>query len=126
MARIADIMSVDVRICSPEQRRQQTAQIMRDFDIGALPVCSDSLLLGMVNVSRHQGAGRRSRPRPRQRLRIGCYDRWALQCTEDQGSQEVLHRLGEARIRHLPVGNADKELAGIASLGDLALPNGRS
>ena len=41
-------------------------------------------------------------------------------CTEDQDTEEVMHTMGYAQVRRLPVVNMDGGLVGIVSLGDMA------
>jgi len=48
--------------------------------------------------------------------------RW---CTEDQDTAEVMKQMGDDQIRRLPVLNAQREIVGIVSLGDLATRQGR-
>ena len=45
---VKEIMSIDVRMISPQATLRQAAQMMLELDVGALPVCQGSTLLGMV------------------------------------------------------------------------------
>jgi CBS domain-containing protein len=121
MASIAEIMSTEVRVIGPEVSLGEAARLMRDLDVGALPVCHDRQLLGMVTdrdiAVRGVAAG------------LGADDACvsdvmstdAQWCTEDQDSEEVMRLMAQKQVRRLPVINVDKELVGIVSLGDLAL-----
>jgi CBS domain-containing protein len=42
-------------------------------------------------------------------------------CTEQDDTQEVLSRMGDAQIRRIPVVDQDRNLVGIVALGDLAV-----
>ena len=42
--RVREVMSHDARVIDPEQNIQEAGKMMRDFDIGVLPVCEDDRL----------------------------------------------------------------------------------
>ena len=44
----------------------------------------------------------------------------ALACSADQISVEVMHAMGDAQVRRLPVVDRNGDVVGIVSLGDLA------
>lgn len=48
MQTIAEIMSRDITSIAPDQDLQKAAQLMRDLDVGALPVCEGRQLKGIV------------------------------------------------------------------------------
>ena len=51
---VNEIMTTDVQVIAPEATLRQAAQMMLDQDVGALPVCQGTRLLGMVtDGSRH-------------------------------------------------------------------------
>jgi len=120
MTKIADIMTRDVQVVRPDDSVQRAAQCMKDLDVGAVPVCDGRKLLGMITdrdiTVRASAAG--LSPTDTHVLDVMTKDlRW---CTEDESATEVLDGMGEHQIRRLPVVNAQKELVGIVSLGDLA------
>jgi CBS domain-containing protein len=120
MTKIADIMTRDVQVVRPDDTVQRAAQCMKDLDVGAVPVCDGRKLLGMITdrdiTVRASAAG--LSPAHTRVLDVMTKDlRW---CREDESATEVLDGMGEHQIRRLPVVNAQKELVGIVSLGDLA------
>ena len=48
---VNEIMTTDVQVIAPEATLRQAAQMMLDLDVGALPVCQGTRLLGMVTRS---------------------------------------------------------------------------
>src|SRR5690349_970143 len=46
--RIAELMSVDVEVISPDCTIQDAAQKMKELSVGALPICEDDRLVGMI------------------------------------------------------------------------------
>jgi CBS domain-containing protein len=98
---------------------------MRDRDIGLLPVCSDDdRLVGMLS----------DRDIAVRAVAEGL-DPWTCKvrdvmtpnivyCTEDQDVAEAAQLMKENQIRRLVVLDRNKQLAGIVSLGDLAVESG--
>ena len=118
---VQEIMSTDVRVIEPADTLRKAAQLMLELDVGALPVCLDGKLLGMVTdrdiTIRGVAAGL-----PPERALVSDVMTQDLQfCTEDQDTEDVMRTMGIAQVRRLPVINIDKELVGIVSLGDMAL-----
>jgi CBS domain-containing protein len=117
---VKDVMTRNVRTVPPEASIFQIAKIMRDEDIGAVPVADGDRLVGMVTdrdiVTR---ALADSSPSKNLSAREVMSDR-VLYCFEDQGIEEVLANMGEQQVRRLPVVDKDKRLVGVVSLGDLS------
>jgi putative phosphoribosyl transferase len=120
MEQISEVMTPDVTVVSPQDSIQQAAQIMRDRNIGALPVCDGQKLVGMVtdrDITIRATAGGQSPGQVRVEEVMTDDIYW---CYEDQLVGEVLQQMGDSQIRRIPVVNRQKELVGVVSLGDLA------
>ncbi|HYD63271.1 MAG TPA: CBS domain-containing protein [Noviherbaspirillum sp.] len=120
MEQISEVMTPDVSVVSPQDSIQQAAQIMRDRNVGALPVCDGQKLIGMItdrDITIRATAG--GQPPDQVRVDEVMTDDiyW---CYEDQLVGEVLQQMGDSQIRRIPVVNRQKELVGMVSLGDLA------
>ena len=119
MNQVADVMTRDVRVVSPKDSIQRAAQCMDELNVGVVPVCDGSKLLGMVTdrdiTVRGVAAGKMG-DTPVTEV-MSEHVRW---CYEDQDIDEVMDEMRDAQIRRLPVINRDKKLVGIVSLGDLA------
>ena len=121
MPTVNEIMSTDVQVIEPEATLRRAAQLMQQLDVGALPVCRGAKLLGMVTDRDITIRGVAAGLAP-DSARVADVMTETLQfCTEDQDTEEVMHTMGAAQVRRLPVVNMDHELVGIVSLGDLAL-----
>ena len=48
MQPISEIMTHDVTVISPDDNVQKAAQLMRDWNIGSIPVCNGKRLVGMI------------------------------------------------------------------------------
>lgn len=121
MADVSHIMSTDVFSVGPEESLFRAAQLMRELNVGALPVCDGRLLLGMLTdrdiTVRAVADGMDTR--------AACVSDVMSSdvefCTAEQDAEEVMRVMGEKQVRRLPVVDVDKQLIGIVSLGDLAL-----
>lgn len=120
MKSISEIMTRDVTVVAPTDNVQRAAELMRDLDVGSLPVCNGTKLVGMItdrDITLRSTAEGKS-PADVQVSDI-MTDR-VLWCFEDQTAGEVLQQMGDEQIRRIPVVSRDKELIGIVALGDLA------
>jgi CBS domain-containing protein len=117
---VQEIMSTDVQVISPKATLHQAAQMMLELDVGALPVCKGGTLLGMVTDRDITIRGVAMGLRP-DITHVSDVMTSELQfCTVDQDTEEVMHTMGQAQVRRLPVINLDKVLVGIVSIGDMA------
>ena len=122
MQKVSDIMSRNARTVMPGESIQRAAELMRDEDVGALPVVDGRRLVGMVTdrdlALRGSALGKRPQEAHVDEIMSGEV-RW---CYEDQPLDEVMAQMGDSQVRRIPVltHDADQRLVGIVSLGDLA------
>lgn len=120
MPLVNEIMSTDVQVVAPGATLREAAQMMLALDVGVLPVCEGTLLLGMVTdrdiTIRGVAAGLQA-----ETAHVSEVMTAALEfCTEDQDTEDVMRTMGQAQVRRLPVVNLANELVGIVSIGDMA------
>lgn len=118
--KINEIMTNTVNRVAPDTEINAAAQMMREDDIGALPVEQDDKLVGMVTdrdiVTRILGNGKDAA-----QARVGdAMTEQTLYCFDDDDVQSVAQNMSENQVRRMPVVNHDKRLVGIVSLGDIA------
>jgi len=120
MKPISQIMTRDVSVVSPDDKLLRAAQLMRDLDVGALPVCNGKRLVGMITdrdiTIRAVAEGRA----PDSMSVSDIMSDQVFWCFEDQTAGEVLQQMGDQQIRRVPVISRNMELVGVVSLGDLA------
>ncbi|HYD95473.1 MAG TPA: CBS domain-containing protein [Noviherbaspirillum sp.] len=121
MQRIAEVMTRDVTSVSPNETVRRAAQLMDELNVGALPVCEGSKLVGIVTdrdiTIRAVAAGQA--PESAHVMDVMSGD--VRCCFDDQTVDEVMQDMGDSQIRRVPVVDHDtRELIGIVSLGDLA------
>ncbi len=118
---VHEIMTRGAQCTHPSATLQQAARMMRDLDVGPLPVCGENdRLVGMITdrdiVVRAIAEG--LDPKTAQVREVMSPD--ILYCFEDQSVGEAAQLMKDWQVRRLVVLNSDKRLVGIISLGDLA------
>jgi CBS domain-containing protein len=117
-------MTRDAECISPDATVQEVAQRMKELDVGAMPICKDDRLAGMVTdrdiILRCVAEGHD----PRADHASDVMTPKVIYCFEDQDVAEAAELMHDKQIRRLPVLNRDKRLVGIVSLGDLAVETG--
>ena len=120
MTAVTDIMSTDVRTIEPQQSLRVAAQMMKELDVGALPVCDGRRLLGMVTDRDIALRAVAEGLAPDAACVSDIMTPDIAFCSEDDDAEDVMKKMGERQIRRLPVLNRSNQLVGIVSLGDLA------
>jgi len=120
-ATIGQVMTRRPRTVHPNATVADAAALMRQMDIGGLPVCDGSRLVGMVTdrdiTIRSAADGRDPHLTPvRDIMSSGVA--WA---TESDPVEEAARIMREHRIRRLPIVDEHHSLVGMVSLGDLAV-----
>ncbi|HEY8503403.1 MAG TPA: CBS domain-containing protein [Gemmataceae bacterium] len=121
---VSDVMTRGVECIPPDATLQEAAALMKELDVGPLPVCDNDRLAGMLTdrdiVLRAVAEGRD----PRQTRVRDAMTRDIVYCFEDQDVREAVRLMEERQIRRLAVLDRGKRLVGIVSLGDLAVRAG--
>jgi CBS domain-containing protein len=117
--RIADVMTRDVRMVSPDQTLAEVARTMAECDVGILPVEENDRLAGMITdrdiVVRGLAQGKTGDTRVRDVMSTE-----VKYCFEDDDVDDVAHNMADIQVRRLPVVDRNKRLTGIVALGDIA------
>jgi CBS domain-containing protein len=117
---VREVMTPEVTTVRPDSTLTEIARIMREQDIGSVPVTENEQLLGMVTdrdivvrgvVEGHDGLDRTAADVMSPDVRC---------CTTNDDVEEVLRDMGNRQVRRLPVVDDDRRLVGIVSLGDLS------
>lgn len=116
---ISETMTRDVKLVAPTQSIREAAKLMADLDAGALPVTEGDRLVGMI-TDRDIAIRAIASGRGPETLIRDVMTQDIKYCFEDQTVEEVVHNMGDIRVRRLPVLNRDKRLVGIVSIGDIA------
>lgn len=118
--KIHDIMTSGARCVSPGDSLAQAARVMRELDVGAVPVCNNDHLDGMLtdrDIAIRAVADGRDPQKTTVKETMSPHIIYAF---EDDEVDRAAHLMEEHQIRRLPVLNREKRLVGIVSLGDIS------
>ncbi|SDL77743.1 CBS domain-containing protein [Sediminibacillus halophilus] len=120
MKKLREVMTTDLSVCSADDTLTEAAKIMTDHNVGAVPVCgSNRELLGMITDRDLVVRGLAREKSPSSKVSDVMSGK-LYSVAPDTSVQEASSLMAEKQIRRLPVVENGK-LAGIVSLGDLAL-----
>jgi CBS domain-containing protein len=121
MQTIQDVMSTEVQYVGPTDTLRRAAELMEQFNVGALPVLDGGKLVGMI-TDRDIVVRSIAKGKDPESDRVGnVHSPDPLTCYASQSVDEVLVAMGDQQIRRVPVVDQDSlEVLGMVSLGDLA------
>ena len=119
--KVKDAMHKGVDWVSPDTPVTELAKLMRDHDVGAIPIGENDRLVGMVTdrdivckgLAQDNFDARSAAARDVMTAQIHC-------CREDEDLAKAVRHMEELKIRRLPVINKSKRMVGILSLGDVS------
>jgi CBS domain-containing protein len=117
---VKEAMTPTVEWIGPETSLMQAAKIMRDSDIGALPVGDDDRLIGMVTDRDIACRGVAGDLDPANTPVRQVMTKQIVWCFDDLDVKSAASLMEEHGVRRLPVVNRNKRMVGILSLDDLA------
>lgn len=121
---IKDVMTHNVECIPPETSLKEAAEKMASCDIGALPVCANDRLVGMI-TDRDIATRAVAKGLDPSQTQVGeCMTEHIVYCFEDEDVSEASRIMEEKQIRRLTVLSQQKRLVGIVSLGDIAIRAG--
>ncbi len=123
--KVRQAMHAGVDWCAPDTPLSEIARIMRDDDIGAVPIGEKDRLIGMVTdrdiVCRGLANGRD----PSSLTARDVMTEGIVYCMEEADLEDAIHLMENKQIRRMPVINDKKRMTGMLSLGDLSHAAGR-
>jgi CBS domain-containing protein len=119
--KVKEAMHRGVDWVSPETPVTEIAKLMREHDIGAIPIGEDDRLVGMVTdrdivckgLAQDGFDAGRATARDVMSEGIHC-------CSEDEDLAKAVQHMEALRVRRLPVINKNKRMTGMLSLGDVS------
>jgi len=118
---VKEAMHRGVDWVSPDTPVTELAKLMRDHDVGAIPIGENDRLVGMVTdrdivckgLAQDTFDARRATAHDVMTAEIHC-------CREDDDLAKAVRHMEELKVRRLPVINKSKRMVGILSLGDVS------
>lgn len=122
MEHIRDVMTKDVDFCTPLDNVYEVAVKMKELDVGAIPICENEHLLGMI-TDRDIVIRGVAEKRPNSTRVTDIMSENLITATPDMSIDEAAKMMAKHQIRRLPIVD-NSRLVGICSLGDLAVHRG--
>lgn len=118
--RCSEIMTRDVRTATREMPLRDVAALMRDGDMGAVPIVEGGRLVGIVTdrdiVVRAVAEGKDPSATVAEAMTTEIFS-----VLPDDFVFEAIRLMGDKQVRRIPVIKESGELAGIISMADIAL-----
>ncbi|ASY63448.1 Inosine-5'-monophosphate dehydrogenase [Sinorhizobium sojae CCBAU 05684] len=118
--RTEEAMHPGVRWIGPDTDLRTIARIMKEEDIGALPVGENDRLIGMVT---DRDVTLRAFANGDDVSSLTARDvmtKEIVYCRTSESVEDAIHLMESKKIRRLPVINDDKRMVGMLSLGDVS------
>lgn len=118
--RTEEAMHPGVRWIGPDTDLRTIARIMKEEDIGALPVGENDRLIGMVT---DRDVTVRALANGNDIDSLTARDvmtKDIIYCRTTESVEDAIHLMESKQIRRLPVINEDKRMVGMLSLGDIS------
>ena len=120
--KVSEIMTKAVVTINSEDNVKVAADLMKEHDIGSIPVCASGKIIGVITdrdiVLRIVADGKNSTEQSVRSIMTST----PVVASPDMDVSEAAKIMSERQIRRLPVVR-DGKLAGIVSLGDFAVEN---
>lgn len=119
--KLREVMTAHVEFVGPTQSLREAAQLMRQFDVGPVPVCEEGRVIGILTdrdiAVRAVAEGRDPEATPVAEV----MSRNVAFCHPDDDVDVAADLMASRQLRRLLVLDSDRRLSGIVSLGDLAV-----
>lgn len=119
--KVQDVMTRDPRCVTPETSAREAAQVMKDEDVGIVPVVEGERLVGVVTdrdlALRVVADGRDSSATVRDVMSSG---RIAT-CRPDEDLDRVMETMAKEQVRRIPIVDERGSLVGIVAQADVVL-----
>jgi len=118
--KVADIMHSGVEWVSPDTRLSEIAKLMKDKDIGAVPVGENDRLVGMVTDRDLAVRALANGKDPSMLAARDVMSKPIVYCRAEESIEDAIRVMESRQIRRLPVINEAKRMVGILSIGDIS------
>jgi CBS domain-containing protein len=119
-AKVQEVMTQGLRPVPQDSTVQRAAQMMREFDVGALPVVDGRTLIGMVTDRDITIRATAEGADPNTTFVRQVMTPTVVGCSEKTDVEEAARIMREMRIRRLLVLDRSEHPVGVLSLGDIA------
>lgn len=121
--KVKDIMTKNVASLNPEDTVEHAAQLMKEYNIGSLPVCNEEKVIGIITdrdiATRSSAEGENVQKQTVRDIMTSN----PVTIKSDIDVKDAARIMSERQIRRLPVVESNN-LVGMLSLGDLSVESG--
>jgi CBS domain-containing protein len=122
--KLLEVMTKDVEVAFANSTLKECAQKMKALDIGALPVCDQDRLLGMITDRDLCLRGLAEGLDPDTTYVKEIVSKPIIYSFENDDVESAVRIMETRQIRRLAVLDKNKRLVGVVSLGDIAVRTG--
>lgn len=120
IVKVKDIMSTEIASVNSDDSIERAAQLMKQYDVGSIPVCSQEKIIGIVTdrdiALRATAQGQKS-----QQQTVGdIMSSNPVVGSPDMDVYDAARIMSEKQIRRLPIVDQNN-LVGIVALGDISV-----
>lgn len=118
--KIKDMMHKGAEYVAPSATLQQVAKKMKDFDVGAIPVCEGGKPIGIVT---DRDITIRVLANGKAVSKLTAKDvmsKNVVHCRDTEEAEDAIRIMEKNQVRRLPVLNEAQKLVGMVSLGDIS------
>ena len=117
--KIKDMMHKGAECVAPNATLKQIAKKMKDFDVGAIPVCEGDKAIGMV-TDRDITISLADAKDVSKLSARDLMSKNVIHCRDTEEAEDAIRIMEKNQIRRLPVLNEAQQLVGMVSLGDIS------
>ena len=121
LMKIREIMTPAVQCVRPGDNLVEAAGVMRELDVGVVPVCDNHELVGMLTDRDIAVRAVAEGCDPNRTFVRDVMSPHVVFVYEDDDIDAVVKLMEEHQVRRAPVMNREQKLTGIVSLGDIAV-----
>jgi CBS domain-containing protein len=118
--KVSELMIRKVAVVSADDTIETAAKIMAEANVGILPVLEGKRLVGVVSDRDIVVHGVSKGPEAGNSLVGDVMTEEVHFCLEDDDIEDVINRMGEMRVRRMPVFDRSSTPTGIISIDDIA------
>jgi CBS domain-containing protein len=118
--KVKEVMTPNPKWIGPNVSITEAAKLMRESDIGCVPVGQNDRLVGML-TDRDIACRSAAEGRDPKTTNVGdVMTKGVTFCIEDASIDDAARLMEQKQIRRLPVLNSKKRMVGIVTVGDIA------
>lgn len=121
MQKVSEVMSSPARSIEPQESLRRAAELLRELDVGSLPVCQDRQLLGIVTDRDITVRGVALGLSPDSGCVCDVMSAEVVCCRPGDDVHTAMGAMSREQLRRLPVVDDNEHLVGIVAFADVTL-----